>query len=72
MTTATNKTRTNVNAIATSTTETGINVAAKGVFAVAGTASAIIGLWAAACFVGAIASVGPLGLIKSWFSAIGM
>jgi hypothetical protein len=30
----------------------------------------IIGIWAAACFVGGlIASGGPIALVKSWFSA---
>ena len=72
MTTSNTKTRTNVNTNTAATTDTGINVAAKGTFAVAGTAAPIIGLWAAACFVGAMVNTGPIGLIKSWFVAVGM
>ncbi|MBU0486072.1 MAG: hypothetical protein KKB30_16325 [Proteobacteria bacterium] len=72
MTTANTKTRANINTSTAATTESAVNVAAKGTFAVAGTAAAIIGLWAAACFVGAMAGTGPIGLIKSWFAAIGM
>jgi fatty acid desaturase len=33
-------------------------------------AAAVIGLWAAACFVGALINVGPLGLVGSWFTAV--
>ncbi|MFH1215105.1 MAG: hypothetical protein V1706_01245 [Pseudomonadota bacterium] len=43
----------------------------KGVVIALGTAPALIGIWAAACFVGGlVASGGPLALIKSWFSAV--
>ncbi len=35
-----------------------------------GGAAALFGLWAVACFVGAILSNGPLGLIKGYFSAV--
>ncbi|MBU0485778.1 MAG: hypothetical protein KKB30_14845 [Proteobacteria bacterium] len=57
---------------AVATTETGIDVAAKGTFAVVGGAAVIIGLWAAACFIAALVNAGPLGLVKSWFVAVGM
>ncbi|OKY76521.1 MAG: hypothetical protein BM485_04645 [Desulfobulbaceae bacterium DB1] len=43
----------------------------KGVVIALGTAPALIGIWAAACFVGGlVASGGPIGMVKSWFSAI--
>ena len=35
-----------------------------------GGASALVGIWAAACFVGAILSAGPVGVIKGFFSAV--
>ena len=33
-------------------------------------AAALIGLWAAACFVGALVSEGPIGLFTGWFKAV--
>ena len=52
-------------------TQTGLDSISKGSVAVMGGISALIGLWAAACFVGAmISGGGPLSLAQSWFSAI--
>ncbi len=43
----------------------------SGPMAVVGVASSLIGLWAAACFVGGlVASGGPITFIKSWFTAV--
>ena len=35
-----------------------------------GGSSILIGLWAAACFVGALAQSGPIGLFKGYVAAI--
>jgi hypothetical protein len=35
-----------------------------------GGASVLVGVWAAACFVGAIVSAGPVGVITGYFSAV--
>ena len=58
------KTRANVQ------TQTGIDSVSKGSIAAMGGVSALVGLWAVACFVGAMASSGPLSLAKGFFSAI--
>jgi hypothetical protein len=53
----------------------GVNVeaeASRGTMGAMAAVPALIGLWAAACFVSAmISSGGPLGLAKNWFSAVG-
>lgn len=42
----------------------------RGAMMAIGAVPALIGLWAAACFVGGlIASGGPIAMAKSWFSA---
>lgn len=51
-------------------TQVGLDSVSKTSIGVMGGISALIGLWAAACFVGALISDGPLGLIKGWFAAI--
>lgn len=52
-------------------TQTGLDSISTGSVAAMGGVSALIGLWAAACFVGAMMSGGgPLALAKGWFSAI--
>lgn len=48
---------------ATSSTSRGLVIAS-------GFAAAVVGLWAAACFVGAVMSNGPIGIIRGWFSAV--
>lgn len=35
-----------------------------------GGAAALIGLWAAACFVGALLTSGPVGVLKGYFAAV--
>lgn len=51
--------------------QVGLDSLSKGSLAVMGGVSALIGLWAAACFVGAlITGGGPLAMARSWFSAI--
>ena len=43
----------------------------KGAIATVGVASALIGLWAVACFVGGmLASGGPLAVCRAWISAV--
>ncbi len=64
MTTATNKTRT----AASQKTNTS-SAADKMTITIMGGASALIGLWAVACFVGAVISNGPAGVIKGFFTA---
>jgi hypothetical protein len=52
-------------------TETAFDVVGKGTVAVMGGISVLVGLWAVACFVGAmVASGGPLALVQSWISAV--
>lgn len=51
-------------------TQTGLDSISKGSVAAMGGVSALIGLWATACFVGAMVSGGPLSLIKGFVSAI--
>ena len=65
MTTATNNTRTATNA-KTNTS----SAADKMTISLIGSASVLIGLWAAACFVGAVISNGPAGIIKGFFTAV--
>jgi hypothetical protein len=44
----------------------------RGTMAAMAAVPTLIGLWAAACFISAmIASGGPFGLVKNWFSAVG-
>lgn len=65
--TALTKTRTRVSDHA----EANLDSISKGSIAVMGGVSALIGLWAVACFVGAmITNGGPLALVGSWFQAI--
>lgn len=66
-----------MNAINKSRTQVKVNdqaqaleVTSKVTVALFGGAAALIGLWAVACFVGALMSVGPLGLIKGFFAAV--
>ena len=63
-----NTTRTTEN----TATEAGLDIIAKGTFGLIGGASAIIGVWAMASLIAAMVSVGPIGLIKSWFTAVGL
>ena len=65
MTTAINKTRTATNA-KTNTSSS----ADRMTITMMGGASALIGIWAAACFVGAVISNGPAGIIKGFFTAV--
>ncbi len=52
-------------------TQAGIDSISKGSLAVLAVATALIGLWAVACFVGAsISSGSPLAMVKGWFSAL--
>ena len=47
-----------------------MDAASKITVTMMGSASAMIGLWAVACFASALIGNGPLGLIKSYFSAV--
>lgn len=43
----------------------------KGTMIAIGTVPALVGIWAAACFIGGtVASGGPISFVKSWFMAI--
>jgi len=64
-----------MNAINKSQTQVKVNDQAldatgKVTVALFGGAATLIGLWAVACFVGAIVTAGPLGVIKGYFSAV--
>ncbi|MBI5558559.1 MAG: hypothetical protein HY885_13075 [Deltaproteobacteria bacterium] len=55
---------------ASETANTGLEVS-KGAMIALSAVPALAGVWAAAClFGGLLASGGPIGLIKSWFSAV--
>jgi hypothetical protein len=47
-----------------------LDVASKVTVALFGGAAALIGLWAVACFAGAVLSSGPLAVIKGYFTAV--
>jgi hypothetical protein len=47
-----------------------LDATSKVTVALFGGAAALIGLWAVACFAGALMTAGPLGLIKGFFSAV--
>ncbi|MBU0730301.1 MAG: hypothetical protein KKE17_03000 [Proteobacteria bacterium] len=51
-------------------TQAGIDIISKGAIAVMGGTSALIGLWAVACFATAVLSNGPLAMTKAWFTAV--
>ncbi len=62
------KTRTRTKAVTREATDIGISTGALTVF---GTLSTMTGLWAVACFVGAlIATGGPFALASAWISAV--
>lgn len=55
---------------ATAQTAADIDVS-KGALTTLGVASALVGLWAVACFVGALlASGGPIALARAWLTAV--
>lgn len=60
-----------VKAATCSTSQAGMKAVTKSSIALLGGVSALIGLWAIACFVGGVAgSGGPLELAKNWMGAI--
>ncbi|NTV13024.1 MAG: hypothetical protein HGA96_03685 [Desulfobulbaceae bacterium] len=64
-----------MNAINKSNTQVKVNdqaleATSKVTVALFGGAATLIGLWAVACFAGAIMTAGPLGVIKGFFSAV--
>lgn len=62
------KSRNQTRSVAKETTETRISTGALAAF---GTISTLAGLWAVACFVGALlATGGPLALARAWISAV--
>ncbi len=63
MTSAINKTTVKASAKANE------NTFGKATIAMYGGASMIIGVWAAACFVGAIVSTGAIGVVQGFISA---
>lgn len=63
-------TRTRTRTGTSTQTQSGLDSVSRGSVAAMGGVSALIGLWAAACFVGAMVSSGPLSLAKGFFSAV--
>ena len=62
------KSRNQTRSVAKDATDTRIST---GALAVCGTLATLAGLWAVACFVGALlATGGPLSLAKAWISAV--
>ena len=47
-----------------------LDVVGKVTVALFGGAAALIGLWAVACFAGAVIGSGPLGVLKGYFAAV--
>ena len=62
---AINKTKTQVKV-----NDQALDATGKVTVALFGGAAALIGLWAVACFAGAIMTAGPLGVLKGYFSAV--
>ncbi|MCB2184520.1 MAG: hypothetical protein KQH63_21060 [Desulfobulbaceae bacterium] len=48
----------------------GLDSFAKGSISVMGGVSALIGIWAASCFIAALFSSGPMELAYGWFKAV--
>ena len=48
----------------------GIDSISKGIVISMGGVSAVIGIWAVSCLISAASVAGPLGLVKSFFSAV--
>lgn len=63
-------TRTNVKSNSSASSASAANTLPKGLMVTAGVAATVMGLWAAACFVGAAVSSGPISLIQGWFAAV--
>ena len=62
------KIRNRTSSVAKATTDSQITTGAVAVF---GTISTLVGLWAVACFVGALlTSGGPIALAQAWISAV--
>jgi hypothetical protein len=62
------KTKNRTKSVAQEATTTKISTGAVAVF---GTISTLVGLWAVACFVGAlVVTGGPLALTQAWISAV--
>lgn len=62
------KSRNQARSVAQATTESKISTGALAVF---GTLTTVTGLWAVACFVGALlVAGGPLSLARAWISAV--
>ncbi|OGR02169.1 MAG: hypothetical protein A2511_13925 [Deltaproteobacteria bacterium RIFOXYD12_FULL_50_9] len=51
------------------TSQAGVDTITKASVAIMGASSALIGLWAVACFASVLLSNGPTALIQGWFSA---
>ncbi|MFZ5767062.1 MAG: hypothetical protein ACOY4H_15910 [Thermodesulfobacteriota bacterium] len=49
---------------------TGLDTLAIGTISVMGGISALIGIWAAACFIGGFLGNGPVALAYGWFRAV--
>lgn len=64
--TVTARTKTNSRTQTAVSTDTG----SRGAVMVTGFAATAVGVWAAACFVSAIVSSGPIGMLQGWFSAV--
>ena len=47
-----------------------LDATSKETVALFGGTAALVGLWAVACFAGALMTAGPVGLIKAYFSAV--
>ncbi len=62
------KSKNRTSSVAQATTDSLISTGAVAVF---GTISTLVGLWAVACFVGALlATGGPIALAQGWISAV--
>ena len=64
------KVKTKVDITTDSSAQAGIDTVSKGSMITMGVVSALVGIWAVACLVSAIAEGGPIELIKGWFTAV--
>ena len=64
------KQRTTTKSISSSTTRSGMDMVSIACLGTMGAVSAFIGTWALFCFTAALTNVGPVEMVKSFFSAL--
>ena len=64
------KQRTTTKSISSSTTRSGLDMVSIASLGTMGAISAFVGTWALVCFTAALMNIGPVEMVKSFFSAI--